>query len=49
VHLLETQEAQYGTLDASAANHSASAPTSTALKADEPISTQLIALVTTSS
>jgi hypothetical protein len=49
VQFLQTQEAQYGTLDASASNDSASSPADTALKQGEPISTQLIALVSASS
>jgi hypothetical protein len=48
-HLLQAQEAQFGTLDASAPSDAASAPAGTALKPGEPIATQLIALVTTSS
>jgi len=49
VHLLEAQETQYGKLEASAPNDSASAPASTALKPGEPLSTQLVAFVNSSS
>jgi hypothetical protein len=47
--LLEAQEVQFGTLDASAPSDSAAAPAGTALKPGEPIVTQLVALVSPSS